>query len=165
MGEKDLEAQTLIGLNVSSNIAIKRANCKSSYLMLSKLETLYGKNSEITIEGLQRNFFGFKYDVNKSAVENCMQIIQYSEELAAQREEIKESWTMTRILGMLPTNLHHFRTAWDSVNVTDKNLNTLLERLRLEEDRLKQTNLKMNHQLKMHLCRNLTKNLVNLLLN
>jgi len=43
---------------------------------------------------------------------------------------------MTRILGMLPPKLHHFRTAWDNASATDKNLSNLFERLRMEEDRL-----------------------------
>ncbi|KAG5868347.1 hypothetical protein JTB14_036263 [Gonioctena quinquepunctata] len=107
--------------------------------MLDKLDMLYGKKSDLTIEGLQRQFFCYKYDVNKSAVENCMIIQQYAEDLAAEGEEVKESWVMTRILGMLPSKLHHFRTAWDNVSPIDKNLNTIIERLRLEEDRLNGT--------------------------
>ena len=54
--KQDLEAQTLIGLNVSSNIAPKIANCMTSAQMLEKLETLYGKRSEDSVEGLQRLF-------------------------------------------------------------------------------------------------------------
>ncbi|KAG5883167.1 hypothetical protein JTB14_010303 [Gonioctena quinquepunctata] len=119
--KKDIEAQTLIGLNVSSNIAKKIAYCNSSFLMLDKLDMLYVIN------------------INKSAVENCMIIQQYAEDLAAEGEEVKESWVMTRILGMLPSKLHHFRTAWDNVSPIDKNLNTIIERLRLEEDRLNGT--------------------------
>ncbi|KAG5887624.1 hypothetical protein JTB14_036269 [Gonioctena quinquepunctata] len=107
--------------------------------MLDKLDMLYGKKSDLTVEGLQRQFFSYKYDVNKSAVENCMIIQQYAEDLAAEGEEVKESWVMTRILGMLPSKLHHFRTAWDNVSPIDKNLNTIIERLRLEEDRLNGT--------------------------
>lgn len=134
--KQDIEAQTLIGLNVSSNIAKKIANCTSANQMLNKLETLYGKKSNLTVEGLQRQFFSFKYDNSKSVVENCMTIQQYAEDLAAEGEEVKESWIMTRILGMLPPKLYHFRTAWDNVSGVDKNLGTLFERLRLEEDRL-----------------------------
>lgn len=134
--KQDLEAQTLIGLNVSSNIAIKISNCQTAYQMLCKLELLYGKKSDLTIEGLQRQFFNFKYDSNKSAIENCIQIQQYAEDLAAEGEDIKESWIMTRILGILPPKLHHFRTAWDNVSGVDKSLTTMFERLRLEEDRL-----------------------------
>ncbi|XP_049806112.1 uncharacterized protein LOC126248762 [Schistocerca nitens] len=37
--------------------------------------------------------------------------------------------------------LHHFRTAWDNVAAADKNLDTLFERLCLEEDRLNETKL------------------------
>ena len=134
--KQDLEAQVFIGLNVSSNIAKKVANCKSASQMLIKLETLYGKKSDLTIKGLQRQFFGFKYDTSKTVIENCMIIQQYAEELAAEGEEVKDSWIMTRILGMLPPKLHHFRTAWDNVSGIDKNLDKMFERLRLEEDRL-----------------------------
>lgn len=137
--KKDLEAQVFIGLNVSGNIAKKLANCKSSSQMLQKLETLYGKKSDLTIDGLQRRFFSYKYDIGKTAVENCMQIQQYAEDLAAEGEKVKESWIMSKILGMLPPKLYHFRTAWDNVSATDKNLDTLFERLRLEEDRLKES--------------------------
>lgn len=137
--KQDLEAQALIGLNVGSNIALKIANCNSSYQMLNRLDTLYGKKSELTIEGLQRQFFDFKYDLSKSVIENCMTLQQFAEDLEAEGEQVKESWVMTRILGMLPPKLHHFRTAWDNVNGADKNLNKLFERLRLEEDRLKES--------------------------
>ncbi|KAG5880998.1 hypothetical protein JTB14_027398 [Gonioctena quinquepunctata] len=100
--KQDVEAQTLIGLNVSSNIAKKIAYCNSSFLMLEKLDMLY-------------------------------------EDLDAESEEVKESWVMTRILGMLPSKLHHFRKAWDNVSPIDKNSNTIIERLRLEEDRVNGT--------------------------
>lgn len=134
--KQDLEAQTVIGFNVSSGIAIKIANCHSSQQMLDKLHALYGKKSELTIEGLQRQFFSYQYDVSKSVIGNCLAIQQYAEDLIAEGEDVKESWIMTRILGMLPPKLHHFRTAWDNVTGADKNLNTMFERLRLEEDRL-----------------------------
>lgn len=68
-----------------------------------------------------------------------MIIQQYAEELAAEGEEVKESWIMTKILGMLPPKLHHFRTAWDNVSGQNKNLDKLFERLRLEEDRLNES--------------------------
>ncbi|XP_077268719.1 uncharacterized protein LOC143900851 [Temnothorax americanus] len=107
--------------------------------MLDKLETLYGKKSDLTVEGLQRQFFNFKYDVNKSVIENCMTIQQCAEDLIAEGEEMKESWIITRILGMLPPKLYHFRTAWDNAAAADKNLSKLFERLRLEEDRLNES--------------------------
>ncbi|XP_076298344.1 uncharacterized protein LOC143217692 [Lasioglossum baleicum] len=134
--KKDLEAQTLAGLNVSSNIARKIANCKTAHQMLDKLEVIYGRKSDLTIEGLQRRFFSYKYDTTISTVENCLTIQQYAEELTAEGEEVRDTWTMTRILGILPPRLHHFRTAWDNVSGADKTLDKLIERLRLEEDRL-----------------------------
>lgn len=54
---KDLEARIFIGLNVSSEIANKIANCQTSYSMLEKLETMYGKKSDLTVAGLQNRFF------------------------------------------------------------------------------------------------------------
>lgn len=92
------------------------------------------------IENLQRNFFNFKYNENKSAIENCMLIQQYAEDLTATGEEVKDSWVMSRMLSMLPSKLHHFRTAWDNVTGNEKSLDNLFERLRLEEDRLIEEN-------------------------
>lgn len=62
---KDLEAQTLIGLNCSSSICKKIAKCTSASLMLLKLDTLYGQKSAVSVEGLQRLFFGYKYNEKK----------------------------------------------------------------------------------------------------
>lgn len=136
---KDLEAQTLIGLNCSSSIAKKISKCTSAYGMLSKLDTLYGKKSDVSVEGLQRQFFGYKYNDKKTAIENCIQIQEYADSLSAEGEEIKESWIMQRILGILPPKLHHFRTAWDNVSATERTLSNLFDRLRLEEDRLNES--------------------------
>ena len=133
---KDLEAQTLIGLNCSSNIAKKIANCTTAYAMLQKLDTLYGKRSDVTVEGLQRQFFGYKYNESKSVIENCMHIQELADSLSTEGEEVKESWIMQRVLAILPVKFQHFRPAWDNVSAADKNLSTLFDRLRLEEDRL-----------------------------
>ena len=138
---KDLEAQTLIGLNCSGQIVKKICKCTSANAMLCKLDTLYGKKSDVSVEGLQRLFFGYKYNVSKSVIENCLQIQQYADSLSAEGEEIKESWIMQRILGILPPKLHHFRTAWDNVNAIDKSLSNLFDRLRLEEDRINESEL------------------------
>ncbi|KAI5727868.1 hypothetical protein M8J77_007947 [Diaphorina citri] len=137
--KSDIEAQTLIGLNVSSNIAVKICNCTSASQMLNKLDLLYGKMSDVTKEGLQRSFFSYTYDSNMSVIDNCLKIQQLAEDLTAGGDEVKEGWVMTRILSALPPKLHHFRSAWDNVSATDKNISTLLERLRLEDDRLNQT--------------------------
>jgi len=105
--------------------------------MLEKLETLYGKKSDVSVEGQQKLFFDYKYIIlNKSAIENYMMSQQFAEDLTTEGVEIKESWIMTRILEMLPSKLHHFCTAWDNASATDKNLSNLFERLRMEEDRL-----------------------------
>ncbi|XP_067121402.1 uncharacterized protein [Centruroides vittatus] len=46
------------------------------------------------------------------------------------------------MLGILPPKLYQFRISWDNANSTDKNIDTLIERLRLEEDRLKEDDKK-----------------------
>jgi len=95
--KQDPEAQTVIGLNVSSGIAVKIENSSlshSSQQMLDKLHALYSKKSELTIEGLQRQVFSYQYDVSKSVIENCLAIQQYAEDLIAEGEDVKESGIM-----------------------------------------------------------------------
>ena len=44
---------------------------------------------------------------------------------------------MTRMLTILPQRLYHFRTSWDSVTGNQRTISNLIEKLRLEEDRIK----------------------------
>lgn len=133
--KSDLEAQTLIGLNCSSSVAKKLCKCTSAQAMLQKLDVLYGKKSDVCIATLQRRFINYKYDEEKSVVENCYQIQELADALAAEGETLKEGWIMNKIMDMLPKRLHHFRTVWDNIVSTDKTMSNLFERLRLEDDR------------------------------
>lgn len=55
-GKKDLDAQAIVGLHISSKVAKKIARCHFAYWTLQKLEKHCGKNSDHTIEGLQNAF-------------------------------------------------------------------------------------------------------------
>lgn len=136
--KKDIEAQTLIGLNVNSKIATKIANCKTAKAMIDKLVSLYGTKTDVTLETSRIKFFTFEYDESKSAVENCMEIMDLAAEVSTEDDPLKESWIMTRILSVLPSKLAHFRTSWNNVTGPTKNLDTLIERLRLEDEQLKE---------------------------
>lgn len=137
--KQDLEAQTLIALNVSSQIASKLAHCVASKQMLDKIVNLYGTKTEVTRETLRQKFFSFVYDETKSAAENCMDITAIAEELNNDIDPIRPSWVISRILGVLPPKLAHFRTAWDNVAAGDQTVERLIERLRLEDERLKES--------------------------
>lgn len=137
--KKDIEAQTLIGLNVNSEIAHKIANCRSAKDIIDKLTTLYGTKTDVTFETSRIKFFTFEYDEDKSAVENCMEIMDLAEEVSTENDPLRESWVMTRILSVLPPRLAHFRTSWNNVTGPAKNLETLIQRLRLEDEQLKET--------------------------
>lgn len=137
--KKDVEAQTLIGLNVNSKIANKIANCKTAKDMIDKLVSLYGTKTDVTLETSRIKFFTYEYDENKSAVENCMEILDLADEVSTENDPVRESWIMTRIMSVLPPKLAHFRTSWDNVTGAAKNVETLMERLRLEDERLKET--------------------------
>lgn len=126
--KQDVEGQTLIGLNVSSKIATKIANCKSSKEMIDKLVSLYGTKTDVTKEMSRIKFFTFSYDESKSAVENCLEILAIAEEVSTDNDPMRESWIMTRILSVLPPKLAHFTTAWDNVSGNNKNVDTLIER-------------------------------------
>lgn len=133
--EKDLEAQQLIVLNVSDQIAYKIANCHSAKQMLEKLVQLYGTKTEMTMEILRRQFFTYMFDESKSVIENCMELLSIGEQLGTENDPVRDSWMMSRILSMLPPRLAHFGTSWDNVTGANKNSTTMIERLRLEDER------------------------------
>ena len=127
--KKDLEAQTYIGINVDRNIALKLRVCTTAAPMIDRLETLYGKKSQTSQDGLRMQFFGYKYSENKTAVENCLAIDGLAQELRALGEEIKDEWIIARILNSLPERFQHFYSAWDATISTDKTVSKLMERL------------------------------------
>lgn len=135
--EKDIEAQTVIGINVSKAISKKILSCTTALEMYEKLQNLYGKKSDYEIEGLQRKFFSYTFDSSKSAVANCNDILQLAEDLTSLDGNNYEQWAMTRMLSILPPHLYHFRTSWDNVVGNQRTIPNLMEKLRLEEDRIK----------------------------
>lgn len=52
---------------------------------------------------------------------------------------------MIRILRMLSPKFHYFCTAWHNVSSAEKNIDQLLECLRLEEDRLNGSDRSSGH--------------------
>ncbi|XP_039311355.1 uncharacterized protein LOC120359102 [Solenopsis invicta] len=134
---KVLEAQTIIGINVVESIALKICVCKTASEMLERLETLYGKRSQSTKDELHMQFFAYKYDYNKTAIDNCLAIDGLAQELGAIGAKIKDDWIISRILNSLPERFIHFHSAWDSTVSTDKTISKLMARLQQEEQRIK----------------------------
>lgn len=143
--KKDLQARHIIGLNVDKHIALKIAHCKTAQQMLDKLVTLYGTKTDVNIELLQRKFFSFVYNENKSVVENVMELCDLDDQLEAEDEPVEEKWLMTRILNALPSRLAHFRTAWDNVSGTKRTVGNMIIRLRLEDERLREDESHSDH--------------------
>lgn len=133
----DIEAQSLIALNVSSQIATKLVSCATSRQMLDKIVTMYGTKTDVTAEALRMKFFNYKYDDTKSAAENCMELTAIADELSGTGDQIRDKWVMSRIMSVLPSKLAHFRTAWDNVSGEQQTIEKLIQRLRLEDERLK----------------------------
>ena len=79
--EKDLEAQQLIVLNVSDQMAYKIVNCQSAKQMLEKLVRLYDTKTDMTMEILRRQFFTYTFDDSKSVMENYMELLSIGEQL------------------------------------------------------------------------------------
>lgn len=134
--KKDIEAQTIIGLNVDEKIALKISMCTSAAKMLERLETLYGSKGQSSKDGLRMQFFSFVYNEEKSVIDNCLEIDGLAQELRAVGEEIKDDWIISRILNSLPEKFNHFYSAWESFADIDKTLSKLMERLQHEEQRM-----------------------------
>lgn len=135
--KKDLDAQTIIGLNVDERIALKISMCTSAAKMIERLETLYGSKAQSSKEGLRMQFFGYTFDRNKNIVDNCLEIDGLAQELRAMGEDVKDEWIISKILNSLPEKFNHFHSAWDSLAEVDKTLSKLFERLQQEDQRMK----------------------------
>jgi len=59
---KDIEAQTIIGLNVEEKIALKISTCTSALSMIERLETLYSVKPKSSLDAARMAFFNYRFD-------------------------------------------------------------------------------------------------------
>ncbi|UYV80232.1 K02A2.6-like, partial [Cordylochernes scorpioides] len=134
---KDAKAQKYIMLTIEKNVLTHILNCKTSKEMYEKLVAIYQREDEQLKCKLLQEFHGFKFDKNTDMATNISRMQNLVFKLNNVKQEIEESFVISKILSILPDYFNYFSTAWDSTPKSEKTLTNLISRLSLEETKQK----------------------------
>ncbi|UYV76293.1 hypothetical protein LAZ67_13003282, partial [Cordylochernes scorpioides] len=111
---KDAKAQKYIMLTIEKNVLTHILNCKTSKEMYEKLVAIYQREDEQLKCKLLQEFHGFKFDKNTDMATNISRLQNLVFKLNNVKQEIEESFVISKILSILPDYFNYFSTAWDS---------------------------------------------------
>ena len=109
-------------------------NCTTSREMWKKLQSVYERESNVSVHLLYQQFYSLKFEDNMNtyltAVNNLVATLRQ------RGEELPKKMVMTKIIMTLPDAYKHFISAWESVSEAEQTLEKLTSRLLIEEERL-----------------------------
>lgn len=136
--KKDLKAQEIIVSRLEDAPMAHILTCDTAKEMWMKLCSVYEHTSEVSIHMLQKKFFNYSHS-GKDISAYISGLEEIRTQLKQHNEEISDQMFMTKILMGLPSDYHHFISAWESVPSDKQNINELVSRLSIEEERTKST--------------------------
>lgn len=132
----DKAARKLIVTSVEKKPLDLLLTCKSAKEMWTKLNAVFDMKSEENLSLVQKQFFDLTWDSSESVVHNLTKMEQLSAKMKALNSEISSTLLLSRVLTILPPKFNYFHTAWESMEDSKKNFETLTTRLMSEELRL-----------------------------
>lgn len=141
--EKESIARYLIGSTVGREPKQHILTCKSAKEMWDTLHAVYEQKNERRLDLLYCELFTYKKLPEDSIATHVSKLqrlyTQLNLELKNEGSTLPQSLLLNRILNTLPVNYLEFKNAWESVPASDRNVTTLMERLRLHEQRLNES--------------------------
>lgn len=123
---KDRLAQEIIVSRIEKGPVHYIPSCKTAFDVWIKL-----CSSEVSLHMIQQNFFGYYSYEGRGISFNVSRLMELVNQMKQLGENISE-----KILMSLPSERSHFTSAWESTQSDKQNLNELLSRLLIEEERM-----------------------------
>lgn len=105
--------------------------------MWDNLHHIYEQKSQTAVHILQQRWFQVSKDPTDDMATHIAKVEDLACKLRTLGEPVSDSAIIVKILMTLPTSYSHFITAWESSSAGEKTLGNLVERLLIEETRLK----------------------------
>src|SRR5436190_14306075 len=141
--KEDSLCQVLIVSALDDRHVELTATCQNGKEMWSKLVSVYEQSSSQRLDRTMEAFFTAEKNSDEQLVQYIarLQLIfrEVNEELVKhEANELPELVLMSRIMSTLPREYFEFKSVWESVDVKDRSVDLLIERIRLIEQRLPQ---------------------------
>ncbi|KHJ42432.1 zinc knuckle [Trichuris suis] len=139
--KEDTLAQLLLVSSMNEANVELTATSLSAADVWQKLLAVYEQSSGLRMDRLMEEFFSCAMKPLEDVVEYVARLQELFSELNDELEKLAnvrlpDLLLMSRILSTLPQEYFEFKTVWESVPVSDRSVNMLVERLRLIEMRL-----------------------------
>ncbi|XP_063544855.1 uncharacterized protein LOC134753025 [Cydia strobilella] len=137
--ERDSLLQCVIGCSVSAEPKRHILTAKSGKEMWDNLHSVYEQKNERRLDLLYCQLFTYTKDEADDIAMHVSKLHTLWQQLNDELKEegaLPQSLLMNRILNTLPSAYLEFKNAWESVPKDNRNISTLMERLRLHEQRL-----------------------------
>lgn len=137
--ERDALLQCIIGCSVSTEPKRHILTAKSGKEMWDILHSVYEQKNDRRLDLLYCQLFTYTKDEADDIATHVSKLQALWQQL---NDELKDEGTlpqsllMNRILNTLPSTYLEFKNAWESVPKENRSISTLMERLRLHEQRL-----------------------------
>lgn len=138
--KRDVKAQKIIATSVVDEALLHIMSCETSKEMWDKLHSVYEQKSESSVHLLLERFYSFSKDPNDDMAAFFSKLDEIVQQLKDLGEQISERQLITKVLRILPQELSHFSSAWDSTAAGERTLLKLRERLMVEEMRISKAN-------------------------
>lgn len=133
---KDNRAKEIIVTRMEEGPMNHLLTCETAYQMWNKLLSVYEQKTDVSVHMLQHKFFNYKYEGDGMSL-HVSRLEEIVNQLKQAGENISDQMLMTKVLMSLPDEFKHFISAWESVPLQNQNLNDLVSRLLIEEERMK----------------------------
>lgn len=109
-------------------------SCKTSKEIISTLESIHGKRSDVRVMGLYEEYFALKMSEDEKVATYYSRVDTLSHEIEDQGEILSDKLKTSRIISGLTSKFGNFRTVWFNIKEDSRTMDTLLAILQLEED-------------------------------
>ena len=138
--KKDSMAQLILVTSMSDGNVELTATATSAREIWRKLLAVYEQTSGQKVDRLMEEFFKMEKKVDDDIISYVARLQRLFAELNNELQQLTstklpELLLMSRIMSTLPQDYFEFKSVWESVSVVDRNLDNLVERLRLIEMR------------------------------
>lgn len=136
--EKDLLARSFFIATIEIPQQRTLVNCNTAHEMWLRISAQHLQNAADNQHALEHRFFEYRFQPEPDVMSHITEIETIANQLRDINAPVTESQLMTKIICTLPPSYRGFMSAWDSVPVAERTIDSLTSCLLKEESMTKQ---------------------------
>lgn len=142
--QKDGKAMAILFSTISKSQTEHVLSCQTAAEMMAKIDSVHQVKSDVRVMMLYEEYFSAKMQEDESVASYFSRLSTLACDIESQGEKLSDNIKMCRIIHGLTPKFRNFRTVWFNIKEC-RTLNTMMEKLQLEEDNDNKTQCDENH--------------------